>query len=59
VVGVVATGYLLQGAGGAGAAAGWYAAFGTSAALCLAGSFVFLLCARGERLFGGDAADFQ
>ena len=53
------TGHLLQWAGGAGAVAGWYQAFALSAALCVAGSFVFLGFARGERLFGGDTTDFQ
>lgn len=55
VVGVAATGVLLESAGGAGVLAGWYAALAVAASLCLAGSFAFLWHARGERLFGGDA----
>ena len=46
----------LQWAGGADRPAGWYQACAAAAAQCLAGSFVFLAAARGERLFGGDAA---
>lgn len=56
VVGVAVTGYLLQWAGGADKAAGWYQACAAAAVQCLAGSLVFLAAARGERLFGGDAA---
>jgi hypothetical protein len=56
VVGVSATGYLLQWSGGAEAAVGWYRAFAAAAAQCLFGSLVFLAFARGERLFGSDAA---
>lgn len=55
VVGVAATGYMLQWAGGADHAAGWYQAFAAAAAQCLAGSLVFAAAARGDRLFGGDA----
>lgn len=55
VIGVAATGVLLEGAGGAGVLAGWYAALAVAASLCLAGSLIFLWHARGERLFGGDA----
>lgn len=56
VVGVAATGYLLQWAGGADRPAGWYRACAAAAVQCLGGSAVFLAAARGERLFGGDAA---
>ena len=59
VVGVSATGYLLQWGGGADHAAGWYQAFAAAALQTLGGSLVFLAAARGERLFGGDASDFQ
>ena len=54
VVGVPATGYLLQWAGGADKPAGWWEALSTTALQCVAASFVFLSAARGERLFGGD-----
>lgn len=59
VVGVAATGFLLQWGGGAEHLSGWYRAFAAASLQCLAGSAVFLLFARGERLFGSDAADFQ
>lgn len=59
MVGVATTGYLLQWAGGADRPAGWYQAFAVAAVQCVAGSLVFLAAARGDRLFGGDAADFQ
>jgi len=59
VIGVAATGRLLQAAGGAEQRAGWYNAVGLAAAQCVLGSGVFLAYARGERLFGGDTADFQ
>lgn len=55
VVGVAATGYLLQWAGGAEQLAGWYQAFAIAALQCVGASLVFLAAARGERLFGGDA----
>lgn len=56
VVGVPATGFLLQYAGGADKTAGWTEAMGAAALQCVASSLVFLSAARGERLFGGDAA---
>lgn len=59
VVGVAATGALLQAGGGAEQLAGWYQAVGLAAVLCVLGSGVFLAYARGERLFGGDTADFS
>eukprot|EP00887_Chlorella_sp_A99_P001216 scaffold14.g1216.t1 len=61
VVGVAVTGYLLQRAGGAEQAAGWYQVLALCAVQCATGSLVFLAFARGERLFGSDtpdAADF-
>jgi len=54
VVGVQATGWLLQ-AAGPGSLAGWWRAYGAAAGLCVAGSAWFLAAARGERLFGSDA----
>ena len=59
VIGVAATGRILQAAGGADAAAGWQRAFLLAAVQCVLGSLVFLTCARGERLFGADTTDFQ
>lgn len=56
VVGVAATGQLLERAGGADRRAGWYAACAVAAAQCVLGSAVFLALARGDRLFGGDVA---
>ena len=56
MVGVAVTGYLLQWAGGADHTAGWYQAFVLAALQCVGGSLVFLVAARGDRLFGGDAA---
>lgn len=59
VVGVAVTGYLLQWAGGADRPAGWYQACAAAAVQCLAASAIFIAAARGERLFGGDAAAAQ
>ena len=59
VIGVAATGYLLQRAGGAEQAAGWTHALALCAGQCVAGSFVFLLAARGDRLFGADTSAFS
>lgn len=56
MIGVAATGELLQWGGGAGERAGWRLAFLVAAVQCVAGSFVFMKWARGDRLFGGDAA---
>lgn len=49
VVGVAATGWMIENAGQG--LRGWWHAFSTSAFLCTAGSFVFLACAAGERIF--------
>jgi ACS family sodium-dependent inorganic phosphate cotransporter len=54
VVGVAATGYMLQWAGGAENVDGWHRAFAAAAVQCGVGSVVFVWFARGERLFGGD-----
>jgi hypothetical protein len=54
VIGVAATGHLLEGAGGAGEVAGWRSAMGLCSCVCLAGAAVFIGWARGERLFGAD-----
>jgi len=51
VVGVAATGLILERAGGAGVRAGWYAAHAVSALVCTGAAAGFALFARGERLF--------
>jgi ACS family sodium-dependent inorganic phosphate cotransporter len=54
VVGVALTGLMLD-AAGVESIGGWWQAFATASALCVAGSLYFLSAARGERLFGdGD-----
>jgi hypothetical protein len=52
VIGVTVTGVMLERNGGSSQLAGWYQAYGTSLALVLAGSGVFLAAARGDRIFG-------
>lgn len=59
VVGVAVTGRILESAGGAVQAKGWYQALFLAAAQCMGGAIVFLLFGRGERLFGADTDDFQ
>lgn len=49
VIGVAVTGVMLDKSQGL---AGWWAALMLCALQCLAGSFLFLTGARGERLFG-------
>ena len=49
VIGVAVTGIMLERSQGL---AGWWAALLLCAAQCLGGSVLFLMCARGERLFG-------
>ncbi|EIE21273.1 MFS general substrate transporter [Coccomyxa subellipsoidea C-169] len=53
MVGVAVTGCMLE-AAGTGSLLGWWQAFATSSALCMAGSLMFLTSARGDRLFGGS-----
>lgn len=53
VVGVAVTGWMLE-AAGVSSLGGWWQAFATSSALCVAGSLLFLTSARGDRLFGGN-----
>ena len=49
VIGVAVTGVLLERSHGL---AGWWAALLLCAAQGIAGSILFLMCARGDRLFG-------
>lgn len=51
VIGVAATGWLLQRGGGAAAAGGWWAAHGVAAAGCVLAAGVFQAFARGDRIF--------
>ncbi|KAK2079250.1 hypothetical protein QBZ16_002941 [Prototheca wickerhamii] len=55
VVGVAATGFFLEQAGGAQHKTGWLISLAIAAALCVLGSLIFLRYARGTRVFGGDA----
>lgn len=59
IVGVAATGFLLDRAGGAGVVAGWDQAVLVSALTCLLGLGAFAGFARGERLFGADGPAAQ
>ena len=55
VIGVAVTGLLLNSsADSAIAASGWWQAFAACAILCIAGSTIFVVFARGHRLFGSD-----
>jgi ACS family sodium-dependent inorganic phosphate cotransporter len=51
VIGVAATGWMLQRAGGAGESGGWWAAHGVAAAGCVAAAAVFQVFARGDKMF--------
>ena len=51
VIGVAVTGVMLDTAG-VESIGGWWQAFSTASALCVAGSLYFLSAARGERIFG-------
>lgn len=57
VVGVKVTGSLLQRATQANPDGldGWWTSFLAAAAQCVAGSFAFIMFARGERLFGAES----
>ena len=55
VIGVAATGLLLNTATeNVDASSGWWQAFATCAVLCTAGSSIFVMFARGDRLFGSE-----
>ncbi len=55
VIGVAVTGLLLNTATDTvDASSGWWQAFATCAILCTAGSTIFVMFARGDRLFGSD-----
>ena len=53
VVGVALTGFLLDSAG-ASAIIGWWQAFAACAVQCLAGAVLFVVFAKGNRIFGSD-----
>ena len=55
VVGVAATGRLLEWSGGADKVWGWYQALALAAVQCVGGSIAFVAFGRGDRLFGGDS----
>lgn len=59
VIGVTLTGLLLERAGGAENPEGWKQAMVFSAIQGLLASMIFVRFARGDRLFGGDASNFQ
>lgn len=52
VIGVAATGWMLEAGGGSAGSTGWLLAFGVSIANCLVGVVVFLACAQGQRVVG-------
>ncbi len=52
VVGVAATGWMLEAAGGGGSTAGWVLSMGVAICHCVLGTAVFLLCAQGQRVVG-------
>ena len=55
VIGVAVTGLLLNTASeSVDASSGWWQAFVTCAVLCTAGSCIFVMFARGDRLFGSE-----
>lgn len=52
VIGVAATGWMLEAGGGSAGLMGWLLAFSVSIANCLAGAAVFVACAQGQRVVG-------
>lgn len=54
VIGVSLTGLLLEANSGQGTFSGWWQAFAACAVQCVAGSAVFVIAAKGHRLFGSD-----
>lgn len=52
IIGVAATGWMLEAGGGSAGSLGWLLAFGTSIANCLVGVVVFVACAQGQRVVG-------
>ena len=54
VIGVAVTGVMLNTAPSNVQSSGWFQAFATCAVQCIVGSIVFVLFARGSRLFGND-----
>lgn len=54
VIGVSVTGLLLESNAGQDISSGWWQAFAACAVQCVAGSAVFVIAAKGNRLFGND-----
>lgn len=54
VIGVSVTGRLLESNSGQDISSGWWQAFAACAVQCMAGSAVFVIAAKGNRLFGSD-----
>jgi len=51
VIGVAVTGRILDAGGGAGEIQGWWSSYMMCAAICVAATLIFVLFARGKRLF--------
>ena len=48
------TGILLDSSSDQDISSGWWQAFAACAVQCMAGSAIFVIAAKGHRLFGGD-----
>lgn len=51
IIGVSATGFMLESAGGAESSAGWFRAHAIASCMAVVGAAFFIVCGRGERLF--------
>ena len=54
VIGVAVTGLLLNASTDQDVSTGWWQALAACAVQCMAGSAVFIIAAKGNRLFGSD-----
>lgn len=54
VIGVAVTGILLNASSDQSISSGWWQAFAACAVQCMAGSAIFVIAAKGHRLFGSD-----
>ena len=54
VIGVAVTGILLDASSDQDISSGWWQAFAACAVQCMAGSAIFVIAAKGNRLFGSD-----
>ena len=54
VIGVYVTGRVLESTSGQDISSGWWQAFAACAVQCMVGSAVFVIAAKGNRLFGSD-----